>query len=200
MLNDRYMDLLKDKYKVSYLLFKENKPTEAFSSHQPLLIHVLNTIKEGKVLEFGLGWNSTPLMNLICGMQGRQLISVETNEKWFRPFESYNKSIHPMLLIAGDELLKGTHKLFKQRYSVVFVDGAPAELRQPFIEKIKKNADYLIVHDTECVPQGLKNVYAYDFSSFKHVLHFKTQPPMTSLLSDLDEINPDLLEVFKGYE
>jgi hypothetical protein len=196
MLNNRYVDLLPDKYKESYLLFASGKPTIAFSSHQPLLIHLLNTIKEGPVLEFGMGLNSSPLMNLICGMQGRYLLSVDTDKKWFGKFTSYKKKGHGILFVKEAEIRHWDHSMFNTKYSIVFVDGSPAELRQPFIERIKGQADYIVVHDTECVFQGLTNCYAYDFSSFKHVYHFKTVPPMTSLLSDLDEINKELLSIF----
>jgi hypothetical protein len=66
----------------------------------------------------------------------------------------------------------------------------------PFIEKIKDNADYLIVHDTECVVDGIPNLYNYNFSMFKHVHHFTNHGPATSLLSNMDEINKDLLTIF----
>jgi hypothetical protein len=208
MLNDKYVDLLKDKYKVSYLLFKAGKPTEAFSSHQPLLIHVLNTIKEGKVLEFGMGYNSTPLMSAICGMQGRELLSVETDLEWYDKFESYQKQGHHIELIpykisknripapVQDPSKLIDYIISKGRYSVAFIDGAPAEFRQSVVNAIKNVADYIIIHDTECVFQGLKNCYDFDFSLFKHVYHFKTHPPMTSLISNLEEVNPELLSIF----
>lgn len=200
MINDRYIDLLKDKYKESYSLYKKNKPLTAFSSHQPVLIHLLNTIKEGRVLEFGMGYNSTPIMNLICGMQDRKLLSLETDEVWLNKFIDYKGENHNILFMKPHELAKYNHKLFSEKYSIVFVDGAPAQLRQPFLEKIKDSADYIIIHDTECVVQGVKNVYAFDFSMFKHVHHFKSSLPMTSLVSNMDIIDEKVLEIFKGYE
>jgi hypothetical protein len=208
MLNDKHIDLLKDKHKVSYLLFKKGKPIEAFSSHQPLLIHTLNTITEGKVLEFGMGHNSTPLMSIICGMQGRELLSVETDEEWYNKFKGYKKQVHEIQLIpykisknripapVQDPSKLIEYIISKGKYSVAFVDGAPAEFRQPVVVALKDVADYIIVHDTECVWQGLTNCYAYDFSMFKHIHHFKTSPPTTCLLSNLKEINSELLSIF----
>lgn len=196
MLNDKNIDLLPNKYKVSYLRYKEGRPTIAFSSHQPLLIHTLNTIRQGKVLEFGMGYNSSPLMNILCGLQGRHLLSIETSKQWFKIFRDYQKFGHRVVCMDPTEVIKPENKFFKDSYAIVFVDGAPAEIRQPFIKNIKGHADYIIVHDSECVVEGVKNVYNYDFSSFKHVYHFKTEPPMTSLLSDLEEVNKELLEIF----
>jgi len=198
MINDRYIDLLKDKYKESYSWYKENKLLPAFSSHQPVLIHLLNTIKEGKVLEFGMGYHSTPIMSLICGMQNRELLSIETNQEWYDLFLNYEGGIHKILFINEIELSKWDHKLFENKYSVAFIDGSPAELRQSFLEKIKNTANYIIVHDTECIVQGIKNCYAYDFSMFKYVFHFKSNPPMTSLISNLDKIDKNVLSIFQN--
>jgi hypothetical protein len=197
MINDRYMDLLKDENKISYNLYKEGKPLQSFNSHQPLLIHLLNTIKEGNVLEFGTGVNSTLLMSIICGMQNRKLLSIETSRKWHR-FGSYQGENHEVLFIDKNVLSQWSHPLFKRKYSIAFIDGSPAELRQPFIELLKDSADYLIVHDSECVVQGVVNCYGYNFSMFKHIYHFKSVPPMTTLLSNMDEINKDILTVFEG--
>lgn len=196
MINDKYMELLPLDYKISYDMFMRGKNLTAFSSHQPLIIHLLNTITEGEVLEFGMGWNSSPIMNLICGMQGRQLTSLDTDVAWASKFTSYQKPIHDVVCMQLFELVEWDHPLFKKHYSIAFVDGAPAEIRQPFLEKIKDNADYIVVHDTECVVQGVKNCYAFDFSMFKHVYHFKSKPPMTSLVSNLDKVNEEVLKIF----
>jgi hypothetical protein len=67
-INDKYANLIADKYRQSYNLWMEGKDTIAFSSHQPVLFHLLNTINKGKVLEFGMGYNSTPIFHIICGL------------------------------------------------------------------------------------------------------------------------------------
>jgi hypothetical protein len=193
MINNKYVDLLKDEHKKSYLLYEKGSlKLEAWSSHQPVLIHVLNTIKSGDVLEFGIGDSSTPLIHIISAFQQRKVLSIETDKKWLKKLLKWKNINHVIELVSPKELLN--HSLFKHKFSIAFIDGAPAEIRQPFLEKIQ--ADYLIVHDTECVVQGIKNVYAYDFFMFKHVYHFKTNPPMTTLLSNLDVINMDLLTIF----
>jgi hypothetical protein len=193
MINDKYVDLLKDEYKQSYLLYKKGSlKLEAWSSHQPLLIHVLNTIKSGDVLEFGTGYNSTPIMHIICAFQQRKLLSIETNKKWVEKSLKWRNINHVIELVSSKEILK--HSLFRHKFSIAFIDGAPAEVRQPFLEKVQ--ADYLIVHDTECIVRGIKNVYGYDFSMFKHVYHFKKDSTMSTLLSNLDKIDKDLLTIF----
>ena len=94
MINDRNIEYLKDEYKESYSAFVKGRNLLPFSSHQPVLIHTLNTITEGDVLEYGMGWHSTPIMHIICGMQGRNLLSVETDKNWFNKFVGYRSEKH----------------------------------------------------------------------------------------------------------
>jgi hypothetical protein len=193
MINDKYAELLPNKYKESYNNWINGKQTLAFSSHQPLLIHLLNSINGGKILEFGMGFNSTPLIHIISGLRKCPVLSIETDSKWFDKLIHYKSDWHDMRCINPNKLLGDF--FLNEHYSLAFVDGAPAELRQPVLEKIK--ADYIIVHDSECVVEGKENCYHYNFSMFKHIYHFKTVPPMTTLLSNLDEIEENILKFFK---
>jgi hypothetical protein len=127
-------------------------------------------------------------------MQDRNVLSIDTDSKWFEKFKNYQDETHDLRLIKPDDLVEFTDPLFDDYYSIAFIDGAPAEIRQPVLERIK--ADYYIVHDTECVVQKKMNCYMFNFSMFKHVHHFKTVPPMTSLLSNLNKINNNLLSIF----
>jgi len=199
MINDKYMDLIEDEHKIAYLLYKQGKMASDYGSHQPVLIHLLNTIKEGTVLEYGMGDFSTPICHVICGLQGRGLLSLETNYAWYLKYKKYADKDHVIDLIDNDRLAKGIYTTITGsfHYSIAFIDGAFGPTRQPLIMLLKKNVDYFIVHDTEGPALGRKHDgYHYDFSSFKHVFHFLGNPP-TSVLSDLDEINEDILKVFE---
>jgi hypothetical protein len=199
VINDRYMDLVDNDCKVSYSLFKQNKILHPWASHQPVLIHTLNTIKEGAVLEYGMGDNSSQIMHIICGMQGRELLSVETDKKWMDKFKKYKTDLHELICMSYDELGKWDHKLFKKKYAIAFIDGSSNISRQKFIEVIKDNVDYFIVHDTEEVANNFTYPgfsYKWDFSGFKHQHHLQKGGPVTSLLSNLDDINKDLLTIF----
>jgi len=198
MINDRYMELVKPQFKISYLAYLKNaKKMDTFSTHQPVLIHVLNTIVEGDVLEFGVGFNSTPMMHLICGIQGRNLFSVDTDPEWYNKFVKYASPWHYLDLSAQKPIYDGTHFMFEKKFRIAFIDAAPAEIRQPVIERIKDSVDYVIVHDSECIFQGRVNVYKYNFSMYKHVLHFRPMNPATSVLSNLDEIDPEVAKIFE---
>ena len=193
MINDKYIDELSNTYKQSYLEYMKGVYyTERWGSHQPVLIHALNTIVVGNVLEFGMGYNSTPIMHLICEKQNRKLLSMDSSEEWFNKFIQYKNDNHEMFVFTTDKILNKEYDFFNKKYSIVFVDAAPAWIRQKFIQLIKENTDYIIVHDTED-----KINYFYDFSSFKHVFCFNKVSVFTSILSNLDDIDENLVKIFK---
>lgn len=199
-MNDQYMNLVEDKYKESYLFFMQGKKLTPFSSHQPVLIHTLNTIKEGKVLEYGMGWNSTKIMHMICGMQNRQLLSVDTSELWFNRFTEFESDNHELLYLSEQEFTKYEHPLFKEHYSIALIDGSPGSARHKVVELLKDKVDYFVVHDTEEYANNFRYplfTYEWDFSGFKHQYHLQKGGPATSLVSNLDEINKELLTIFE---
>lgn len=200
MINDKYMNLVRPAYKESYDLYKKGAlKIKPWGSHQPVLIHVLNTITSGTVLEFGMGWNSTAIMHTICQNQDRKLISIDDSVEWINKFLSYKNQNHDMWLVKEKELLEKRYDFFNEKFAIAFIDGKP-EYRQKLIELLKGNVDYFVVHDTEEIVKMIpypKYSYKYDFTGFKHVLHFKQARPTTSVLSDLDVVDENLLTIFK---
>jgi len=201
MINDKYMELIKDENKKSYLKFKRgDAQLDSFSSHQPVLIHTLNTISEGLVLEYGTGDHSTPIMHIICGMQGRKLISLETDIRWLKKFEHYKNDFHSFVYMDERIMHRLRNYIFNYNYAIAFIDGHPGEMRQKVIEKLFNKVDYFVVHDTEEWAKGFTYPgfsYKWDFSKFKHVYNLDKDGPGVSLLSNLNEINKDLLTIFE---
>jgi hypothetical protein len=190
------MDLIKPEHKQAYIQYINGALREfPYASHQPVLIHMLNTITEGDVLEIGIGDHSTPILNLICGKQDRNILSIETDKNWVDKFKELKNNKHDIQFISREELIRLGNPLFERKYSIAFIDGEVAADRQVFIEAVK--ADYIIIHDTDCVVNNIKNDFNYNFSIFKHVHHFTSCTPMTSVLSNLDEINKDILTIFE---
>ena len=193
------MELVHKENKQAYLRYRGDSNQSGknipWGSHQPVLIHLLNTITEGDVMEFGMGINSTSIMHTICEQQGRKLLSIDNNTKWFGQNKKYRTKDHEVLLFDTDKLLRCEYDFFNRHFTIIFVDAAPGPLRQFLIKKMKGHADYMIAHDTEeVIHPGIHkgaDVYNYDFTSFKHVLHFNKMMPATSVISDLDRIDKD---------
>jgi len=176
-MNDKYIDQIDPVHVKPYLDWKNGVykwGDEAYGTHQPVLIHLINETK-GNVLEFGMGVYSTPLIHFLCALQKRFVLSVETDKQWYDKFHHEYVSI----LIEPEKLDKCY--TININFSVALIDGNPLKFRQKFIELMKDNVDYFVVHDTE--PQW-KELYGYDFSHFKNVFRFKEILPETTVLSN----------------
>ena len=99
-----------------------------------------------------------------------------------------------MFITETQKILNEEYDFFKRKFAIAFVD-ADLKIRQPFTVSMAHRADYIIIHDTEFIEA---NPYEWDykFSAFKHVLHLPNVLPRTTLLSNLDEINKDILTIF----
>lgn len=186
------MDQVSLHAKERYQMWKNDQPQvePMWESHQLILIHLLNTITKGAVFEFGMGNGSTELMHTICREQERPLTSIESVEVWMNKFKIYETPGHRIELFDPIRLMRGNYDFMASHYSIIFVDAAPVGVRQKFIEQMKGKADYFLVHDTEFVATGKGPAqYNYDFTGFKHVIHYTESHPTSTILSDLDEID-----------
>ena len=197
MINDKYMELVDPSCKQAYLDYKDGKDTiEAYGSHQPFLINLLNTITEGDVLEFGVGNQSTPIMHTICEHQGRNLLSLEYSKEWINRFDYLRSEKHEIKNFALNDL----YTLRKRHFAIALIDGEPRILRQALIHLLKNNVDYFLVHDTQELLFSEEYInsrsdcvfYDYDFSGFKHVF-YNVYFHLSTILSNLDEINQNII-------
>jgi hypothetical protein len=195
-INDKYINELPDNFKRSYLDYQKGIfDTEPWGSHQPLLIHLVNTITDGSVIELGMGDNSTPLLHLLCEKLGRKLFSYEFDSNWYYKYKPYENINHKLFLL--DENLFRDNKYVFERSSIIFIDSHPAWTRQHAIYFLKDVADYFIVHDTSYVKNGvICSDNNYDFSYYKNILHFNKVNRVSTLFTN-KEITIELDKIFK---
>lgn len=153
----------------------------------PLLVKVLS-ISQGDVLEVGTGMFSTPLLHWLCLDQNRNLVSYESQPKWFDMNKAFQSKTHKMFLV--DDWGKADIERF---WSVAFVDHEPAHRR---IEEIKKLADYaqfVVIHDTQ--PEENK-WYKYDrvFPLFKYSYTYTKDKPFTTVVSNFYDVGRLLID------
>jgi len=191
-MNDRYIDELPDIYKVSYSRYMEGHfRVDDYSSHQPLLIHTVNTITGGDVLELGMGDNSTPLLHLLCGKLNRKLFSYETDMEWYNKYKHYESNDHKILPYDLNKFKNNDH-----RYAIAFIDLDTLDTRQRAIYALKDSVDYFIIHDVLEFKYGQFILYNnYDLSYFKNILHF-IKVSRTSVLCSNKEIPEELKMIF----
>ncbi len=146
-----------------------------FASHSTLLAAAC-TITSGSVLELGAGLGSTPLLHGLCGSQGRELLTVESNKEWLDKVSLYHRSWHKFKLV--DSFIDLPE--YENEWGLVFVDHGIAEQRSRSIMSLK-NVPMIVVHDT-CYPQLYG--YEYAFRYFRYRWDLNLFPPQTTVLSN----------------
>jgi len=148
--------------------------TDDYGSHSPLLYLALKNT-EGTVVEFGCGYNSTPLIREYCESVGREFISLETDHAWAAKFK--------------DTIVIDTYANYvNDNIGLLFIDGKPGEERKERLHQFSPLAKVLIAHDTQ---QSADYCYgmAEILSQFKYRLDFKPEGfPETTAVSNFIDI------------
>jgi hypothetical protein len=154
------------------------KPSEG--SHIPVLIKVMQ-VTTGDVLELGTGLNSTPVLHWLCSEMGRKMDSYESIPMFHRIAWNYNNDFHKVHLIEDWDTMP-----IDRHWSVVFIDHAPGVRRVEDMIRVKDNADYVIVHDTEPKSDWHYN-YSKGFPSYKYRYDYTKGYPHTTILSNFKD-------------
>lgn len=145
-----------------------------YGTHAAALMTVV-AHTEGLVFELGCGDYSTPLLHGICSVKKRYLLSADNNRSWLNLFEHLQSDWHKIVYVPAtnanmspwDTLGNDIH------WSVVFIDHEPAMRRAVDIERLRKNSDIIVVHNTnllwlnyEPVLQTFKYKYVYNYYTY----------------------------------
>lgn len=148
------------------------------ATHIPILVRAFD-LSQGDILEFGTGYFSTTLLDWLCAVTGRKLISYETDRTWFDRAKKMQSDYHDIIFVENWDVIP----LEEKHWGLAFVDHHPNHRRAVEIERLKDFADFIVVHDTE--PRSAKS-YDYDriYPLFKYRFDDKKVEPWTSVFSN----------------
>lgn len=151
---------------------------EPTASHQPALIWAVEN-SGGDVLELGCGLHSTRLLHHMTTESNKKLTSVEDNLDWMKNFTDMANENHTFILTKPENWKETIDSLATKEWGIVFVDqGATKEIGDPAriysAQKLVNCADYVIVHDADCLPQIQSEEYNW------HIFYPKYIPPTMS--------------------
>lgn len=149
------------------------------ATHVPLLTRAFD-ISEGPVLEIGTGYFSTTLLDWLCAISSRKLVSYETDPGWYNRAKRMQSDYHDIILVNSwsDVPFESNH------WGLAFVDHSPHLERAVTIERLKDAADYIVVHDTE--PRSEKGYdYPRIYPLFKYRFDYTKVEPWTSVFSNI---------------
>jgi hypothetical protein len=149
-------------------------------SHLPILIKLVQ-MTTGPVLEMGIGWNSTPVLHWLC--LDRRLLSLENDREWYEKFVEFGVGKHKIGYVKDWEKAR----IDNTRWSVVLIDHRPALRRHKDAIRLKDNADFIILHDSE--PE-IDKFYAYRrvWPHFKYRYDHTGVKPHTTVLSNRHDL------------
>ena len=155
------------------------KKYKATSTHMPLIIKYVQAT-DGDVLEMGSGLFSTPLLHWLCFGQDRKIITYEDNLEYYRYAKQFQSKKHVVRFVEDWNKLDIENK----KWSVVLIDHEQFR-RTPDAIRVKDNAEYVIIHDTD-------RPWTYDYDKvwghFKYIKHFDYCKPWTSVASNFYKI------------
>jgi len=161
------------------MILKEVNVGKAHTTHMPMLIKTVQ-MSEGPILELGSGIFSTPLLHWLCSEHSRRLDTYESHPDYYafaKRFQSRYHSIH---------LTKDWQDIdMRKHWGVVLIDHAPEERRGIDAIRLKNNADYIVLHDSE-----LEKKYGYDkiWEHFKYIHRWDGGTPKTTVVSNFKDL------------
>lgn len=156
---------------------------EGWSSHMVMLVKMLQNSK-GPVLELGMGLFSTPLLHWMCHDMDRELVSYESEEQYFKMDLDYKRGLHDVKFV--DDWAKAD--IDNKHWGMVLVDHAPARRRKFEIDRLKRIADFVIVHDTQPEDNRFYH-YEHVFAKYKYRFDYTKASPNTTVLSNFYDLS-----------
>lgn len=147
--------------------------TKGWSTHMPTLI-------KKDVLEMGAGYFSTPLLHWVCKYKNIKVMTYENEPEFFKFARTFQSRLHRIRLINNWDNLR-----VDRHWGLVFIDHSPDNRRGIDAVRLKDNADYIIIHDSERKTRfGYGNIWQY----FKYRYNWKDGWPWTTVLSNFKDL------------
>ena len=138
-----------------------------------LLAAIANTT--GSVLELGAGWCSTPLIHVLTA-PARFVLTLDSDAAWISKFSDLKNDRHILRPVVGWYNLKA----LDESWDVALVDQTPNEARWHAVERLRKRARVIVLHDvSEEWGRPRLEEWAFRFEYLS-----RREEPWTALLSD----------------
>jgi hypothetical protein len=132
------------------------RPADPFATHQCVLQKYIQETS-GDIIEFGIGYGSTPLIMDLIKNTNRVLYSLESDKSWVDkirneiPESSQHKYVH---IIDWEHDIPKLAIDLHSNFSVCFIDSSPWSSRELAMQYFDKKTDYVIVHDVDWFPKN----------------------------------------------
>lgn len=147
---------------------REQAYAQRFGTHLPLLAAVIAKAGPGAVLEVGTGHASAPLIAEMCRANGRAWVVYDTDSMWLDMVADLGPLVLGVMEATGP-------------CAVALVDCVGWD-RLKWLQHLRDQAEFIVVHDTDDPAGDLKEMNAY-LDTFKYRYDYKVMTPWTSVVS-----------------
>lgn len=164
----------------SCVIPEEWHPTDEWNSHRPMLYLGMKSVV-GNIIELGCGYGSTPLLYKMWEDDDKQnywaFVSLDTNPEYAALFEE------------TDHVDDYDYAARYMPCGLLFIDCAPGEIRKDLIKKFAKEAQIIIVHDSEPIAD-----YVYHMNEILNLFTFRCDliiegMPQTTAVSNVHDFS-----------
>lgn len=154
---------------------------DSYSSHLPLLVAAVASTT-GTIVELGAGLYSTPILQALCGVQNRPLLTFDNDAAWLDRVRHPNGGHSGALVLdSWEDLARYGEAL---RCDVAFVDVAPADARAFCIDVMARWARIIVVHDIETEQRHNYPGVEEQLQRFAHRVEDRRRGPWTAAVSN----------------
>jgi hypothetical protein len=156
-----------------------------WGSHMPVLIRLME-LTDGDVVELGTGMYSTPFLHYTCMLQGRKLVSYESDPSYYEIYKDYNCDFHKVIFVEDWEKLDLRRE---GRWGVAFIDTNPDLARKGLAKKLRANTNYVVLHDSQPKDEQWRHYASEVYPLFRRRYDYTKLMPNTTVLSNFKNIN-----------
>jgi len=147
---------------------------DGHGSHQAVLYAAFHATS-GPVIEFGMGYFSTPMLHELCAAAGRQLVSIDTDDSWVSQFRHLETEWHAIVSVTQWENIPQVEPFYARDWGLAFIDQHPESARIQVARRIKARTNYIVMHDAyRQLGQPGFGEYADEFKHFRE--YFPPRP------------------------
>jgi len=129
-----------------------------FGTHMPTLAAAVLRAGPGPVVEYGMGFYSSPLLHLLCEETRRPLLSLESDRGWGEKFAGLSRPQdgedggHRIVCVDSWQESEAIVDALGA-IAVAFIDHGPNERRVVDAKRLAHRAEFVVVHDWEDPPE-----------------------------------------------
>lgn len=124
--------------------------TGAWGSHKEVLEYYARRVKGGRIIEYGSGNNSTPMLHQICQEHGNNMVTVEQDIMWLTRFQVMYPGFHWHHYVYVQDYTDLLDQRHNFKCDLAFIDSYTWGSRLFCIqETIKSGFKTMVIHDCD---------------------------------------------------